>query len=571
MFLQHQPSRKTGTPSAILRRVRGIQHRAWLLSLLSACLQVAIFPLPGFYLLCWIALAPLFVALLHARRPETLQLELAGDKLLPATPWQGFLLAYVCGIVWYGGTCYWIFDTMHKYGGLNVAVSALLLLAYCMVMGLHHGLFGLLVGLLASSRGPLRRFALALAPVLWVTVELARTRIIGVPWNLLGTVQVDNIPLARIAMVTSVYGISFEIALVNAALAASWLMPRGRRAKMLAVCAAVAALLQAGRWLPSGPNAADHRAVLVQENLPVAEAPWTDDYYRQMLKEFSDLSFAGATSGIKPDLILWPESPSPFNTRDPFFREALSNVARQSQAWVVAGSLGYDEPKSHGMQMAGQGSQGQAAVRSDAIYNSAGLVNPAGDWTGRYDKVHLVPFGEYVPFRRFLPFMDMLAKEVGDFDHGSSRQPLQAGATRLGVFICYESVFPDEVRQFAANGAQVFVNISNDGWYGDSGAWAQHLLQARMRAMENHRWLLRDTNTGLTAAIDPDGRVAAQIPRKQRTRLEAPYSLLEDTTFYTRHGDWFAYLCAIISVGAVVASFFSVTNSTTDSAAQKQS
>ena len=511
---------------------------------------------------------PLFVALLSARRPETLQLELAGDRFLPAAPWQGFLLAYVCGIVWYGGTCYWIFDTMHKYGGLNVAVSALLLLAYCMVMGLHHGLFGMLVGLFAS-RGPLRRFALALAPVFWVTVELARTRIIGVPWNLLGTVQVDNIPLARIATVTSVYGISFEIALVNAALAAAWLMPRGRRAKMLAVCVAVAALLQAGRWLPSAPNAADHRAVLVQENLPVAEAPWTDDYYRQKLKEFSDLSFVGPTSGIKPDLIVWPESPSPFSTRDPLFRDAVSNVARQSQAWAVAGSLGYDEPMAHGMQRAGHGSQGQTAVRSDAIYNSAALVSPAGDWTGRYDKVHLVPFGEYVPFRRFLPFMDMLAKEVGDFNLGSSRQPLRAGATRLGVFICYESVFPDEVRKFAANGAQVFVNISNDGWYGDSGAWAQHLLQARMRAMENHRWLLRDTNTGLTAAIDPDGRVAAQIPRKQRTRLEAPYSLLEDTTFYTRHGDWFAYLCAIISVAAVVASFFSVTNSTTDSAAQK--
>ena len=456
---------------------------------------------------------------------------------------------------------------MHKYGGLNVAVSALLLLAYCMVMGLHHGLFGLLFGLLASSRGAVRRFALPLAPLLWVAVELARTRIIGVPWNLLGTVQVDNIPLARIATVTSVYGISFEIALVNAALAASWLMPRGRRMKLLSACVVVAALLQAGRWLPSEPNAADHHAVLVQENLAVTEAPWTDDYYRQRLQEFSDLSFVGAASGSKADLIVWPESPSPFNTRDPFFRDALSNVARQSQAWVVAGSLGYDDPMMHGMQMSGEGSPGQASPRSDAIYNSAALVNPAGDWTGRYDKVHLVPFGEYVPFRRFLPFMDMLAKEVGDFDHGSSRQPLQAGNTRLGVFICYESVFPDEVRQFAANGAQVFVNISNDGWYGDSGAWAQHLLQARMRAMENHRWLLRATNTGLTAAIDPDGRIVAQIPRKLRARLEAPYALMEDTTFYTRHGDWFAYLCAIISVGAVAASFFSGTNR----AAQKPS
>jgi len=322
---------------------------------------------------------------------------------------------------------------------------------------------------------------------------------------------------------------------------------------------AVAALLQTGRWLPQEASAADHRAVLVQENLPVTETPWTDDYYRQRLKEFSDLSFAGSGSGTKTELIVWPESPSPFNTRDPFFRDAVSNVARQSQAWVVAGGLGYEEPTAGGMGMPAQNSP-----RSDAIYNSAALVSPSGDWVGRYDKAHLVPFGEYVPFRRFLPFMDMLAKEVGDFDHGTSRQPLQAGNARLGVFICYESVFPDEVRQFAANGAQVFVNISNDGWYGDSGAWAQHLLQARMRAIENHRWLLRDTNTGLTASIDPEGRVVAQVPRKLRTRLEAPYALIEDMTFYTRHGDWFAYLCAIISIGVVAASFFSPTNRAPD-------
>jgi apolipoprotein N-acyltransferase len=133
---------------------------------------------------------------------------------------------------------------------------------------------------------------------------------------------------------------------------------------------------------------------------------------------------------------------------------------------------------------------------------------------------------------------------------------LQAGDSKLGVFICYESIFPDEIRQLAANGAQVFVNISNDGWYGDSGAYAQHLKQARMRAVENKRWLLRDTNTGVTAAIDPYGRVVSTLPRKVRTALEAPYVLSSSTTFYTRHGDWFAYLCAIISTVGLLWSLF---------------
>jgi apolipoprotein N-acyltransferase len=148
-----------------------------------------------------------------------------------------------------------------------------------------------------------------------------------------------------------------------------------------------------------------------------------------------------------------------------------------------------------------------------------------------------------------------LTEQVGDFTAGTSRAPLQAGDAKLGVFICYESIFPDEVRQAAANGAQVFVNISNDGWYGDSGAYAQHLKQARMRAIENSRWLLRDTNTGVTASIDPYGRVVASVPRKQRTALLAPYALTDVTTFYTRHGDWFAYACAIISLVALLKRF----------------
>jgi apolipoprotein N-acyltransferase len=194
----------------------------------------------------------------------------------------------------------------------------------------------------------------------------------------------------------------------------------------------------------------------------------------------------------------------------------------------------------------------QTPQQATEVYNSAALVSPAGEWVGRYDKVHLVPFGEYVPFKRVFSFAGGLTQQVGDFSRGTSRAPLQAGKDKMGVFICYESIFPDEVRQFAANGAQVFVNISNDGWYGDSGAYAQHLKQARMRAIENSRWLLRDTNTGVTASIDPYGRVVATIPRKMRVVLRAPYALSDATTFYTRHGDWFAYLCAIISLGALL-------------------
>ena len=239
---------------------------------------------------------------------------------------------------------------------------------------------------------------------------------------------------------------------------------------------------------------------------------------------------------------MWPESPAPFFTYDPRFRSAISAMARQSNAWVVAGAIG-NLPSSPG------------AAPAQAVFNSAALISPTGDWTARYDKVHLVPFGEYLPFPSLFSFAGGLTKEVGQFQAGRSRNPLNAGDQRLGTFICYESVFPDDVRQFAANGAQVFVNISNDGWYGDSGAYAQHLNQTRMRAIENNRWLLSATDTGVTASIDPWGRVVARVPRKQRTALVAPFALTSVTTFYTRHGDWFAFACAIISLGALLVRF----------------
>lgn len=522
--------------------LRQIHPNAWRLVVLSAVLQAVIFPLPGLYWLSWVALAPLIVGLLRASAPGTLQLS-DHAKLVPASPWQGFLLGYACGTLWYAATCYWIFDTMHRYGGLPTPVALLILVLFCLYLGLYHALFGLLLALVARGRA-LSRLALFSAPFLWVAVELARSRITAFPWNLLGGVQVDNIPLARIATFTGVYGMSFEIMLVNTAVAAAFLVRREKRNLLLVAALAAAVMLQAGRWLPAPPAPADRSARLVQANIPIllGEA-WTRDYFDGTLRDLTWVSLHSSAPGPPPSLVVWPESPAPFFTNDPVFRDAAGNVTRTSGAWMVAGAIG----TGNGM--------GMAAASSDA-YNSAALFNPSGEAVARYDKVHLVPFGEYVPARHYLPFMDMLTKEVGEFQRGTSRAPLAAGDMRLGAFICYESVFPDEVRQFARHGAQVFVNISNDGWYGDSGAYAQHLQMTRMRAIENQRWLLSATNTGVTAALDPDGRVVARAERKLRLALEAPFGLRSDLTFYTAHGDWFAYGCAIISLAALLLARF---------------
>ena len=518
--------------------MRQIHPSAWLLVVLSAVLQVLIFPLPGVYVLSWLALAPLIVALLRARPAG--QLEVTGSvRLQPASPAQGFLLGYVCGILWYAGTCYWIYDTMRQYGGLSAPAALLALFLFCCYLGLYHGLFGLLVCLLARPRD--YRRALVAAPFLWVAVELARTRITGFPWNLLGIAQVDNVALCRITAWTGVYGISFEIVLVNVALAAAFLIPREKRSSMFVAALAAAAVLQAGRLVEAPPAKPDRAALLVQQNIPVS-ADWTPAYFQQTLSQLAQLTENSMASSrpAKIDLIIWPESPAPFFTNDPRFRDALSAIARNTKTWIVTGSIGSNSARPND---------------DSPVFNSAAVISPAGEWTARYDKVHLVPFGEYLPFPSLFSFAGGLTKEVGAFERGASRRPLDAGGQQVGIFICYESVFPDEVRQFAAQGAHVFVNISNDGWYGDSGAYAQHLNQTRMRAIENERWILSTTDTGVTASIDPWGRIAARVPRKERTTLIAPYALTSVTTFYARHGDWFAYACAIISLGALIARF----------------
>ena len=171
-----------------------------------------------------------------------------------------------------------------------------------------------------------------------------------------------------------------------------------------------------------------------------------------------------------------------------------------------------------------------------------------------------MPFGEYVPFRRLFSFARQLTREVGEFAPGTERTVFPLDHYTAGTFICYESTFPDEIRQFAARGAEVLVNISNDQWYGHTAAPLQHLNQARMRAIENRRWLLRDTNSGITAAIVPYGRIVGKAPRDERITLAAPFGAISETTFYTRHGDWFAWLCVIICFGMLAAGFAPVRN-----------
>ena len=517
--------------------MRGIRNRAWLLAAVSGGLQVLIFPRPSLVFLGWICLTPLLVAILAGQHEGLRITDSSGRDLGATTPGQGFLLGYLSGILWYAGSCAWVYDVMHVYGGLSAPVALGILILYCLYLGLYHGAFGLIVAVLARRAGDNLGRALALIPFAWVMVELARARISGFPWDLLGTSQVDNIPLTGVATVTGVYGLSFGIVLVNTAFAAAFLLPPQRRRVMLMTSLAAAVTLQAGILVHPPAEPTTHSARLVQSNVPIlGPGAWTIQYFHETIDALVQWSEQASSSPPSPEprLIVWPESPTPFFMNDPMFHHTIMGIASQTGAYVVAGSIGL------------RGMPGRE--KPSEYLNSAAVMSPAGDWVARYDKIHLVPFGEYVPFKSLLAFAKALTKESGDFSPGADRSVFVLDGHRLGTFICYESIFPDEVRVFADRGAEVFLNISNDGWFGDTGAPYQHLNMARMRAIENRRWLLRGTNTGITGSIDPYGRLVVQAPRHQRTAIDVPYAFRSGTTFYTRHGDWFAWACAIITV-----------------------
>ena len=531
---------------------------AYLLAAWSALLLVLPFPIAGptpawHVFFVWCALVPLLCALL-------LRCRISGFGLLL----RNITLGYLCGVLWYAGTCYWIYQTMYLYGNMPRPVAAGLLVLFCLYLGLYFALFALLVTLAYRATGRIS-WTLFFTPFLWVAMELACARITSFPWNQLGISEIDNLLFTRLATWTGVYGISFLIVAANCAFAGAILL-RGWRVRIPWLLAGVllAASLQVGsNWMPA-PMTAPATAMMLQPNLNVdGNDNWSGDAFDIRMQHFAALSenpcnpyIAGmpqmGASWVQPDcaqhssnsgisatshpvnVILWPESPAPFQENDPRFQHWISALAQDARAPVIVGDVAVERKR-----------QPQSGLD---VFNSASFVAPDGTFVGRYEKMHLVPFGEYIPFQNLLWFARSLTAQVSPWSRGAKRVVFHTNGHAYGAFICYESIFAVEVRQFVLSGADVLVNISDDGWYGDTSAPWQHMNMSRMRAIENHRWLLLDTNSGVTAAIDPYGRVTQSLPRHTQGSLAAHFGYLSDTTFYTAHGDLFAWLCAIIAI-----------------------
>jgi apolipoprotein N-acyltransferase len=503
-------------------------------SALSGFLLFAIFPNLGWHFLVWVACLPLILACFEEPK-------LRG----------GFLNGYLAGAVFFTGSCYWFVYVVAHYGGLGLALSVGVLALFVVVFSVFFGVFAVILTWTARRSEAL---ALVAAPFLWVTMEVARTYLItGFPWNLLGY-AVSPEGLRQLAAITSVYGLSFLAVSTSAVVAWALLGPplparqAQSRTRWVAVAVWAAALVTLNFVLfppPRAQGAAE--AVLIQANVPLDEAalaqwaPWTNRAPLDKLIELSEKSVedpersrrvASAPSTSAPALIVWPENPAPFYfSRDPIFKSAVEEMARQAHAYAVIPTTLY------------------AGAGNNKPENSAVVLDAEGRDLLDYSKIHLVPFGEYVPWWAFPDKIGKITFEVGTFAPGNVREAARTPNGAISVFICYEAIFPQLVRRLTPPGPGVLVNISDDGWYGDSSAADQHLLMVRFRAIENGRYLLRATNNGITAVVDPYGRIVEELPRNQQAALRARFDYETRRTFYNAYGDVFAWLSVATTLG----------------------
>jgi apolipoprotein N-acyltransferase len=464
------------------------------LSVLSGILLILVFPRFDWTFLAPLALVPILIACDRER-----------DWRLRARN------GIAGGFVFWFGVCYWIQFVLEVHGGMGRWGGWGSFVLFAFLKGLHMGLFAVLAGFLMP-----RPWALPAVAALWTGLERTHGPL-GFMWLHLGNAAIDMPMALRLAPWLGVYGISFLFALLNGAVALM-LLQRPRKELASLLCLIALPLLPR---LPA-PAQGTATARMVQPNVDT-EADWTIQSLNALEAEMELLS-----RGPKPDLLVWPEIPAPFYPSSPEFRSFIERTAQAAEAPLVFG--------------------GVARTAEGAPLNSAFYTDPRGKIVDRYDKINLVPFGEFVP--PLFSFVNRISQEAGDFVPGSRVVVEKIGTHRIGAFICYESAFPDLVRQFTQSGAQVLLNLSNDGYFGTSAAREQHLLLVRMRAVENRRWILRATNDGYTVAVDPSGRITDRMPPYRDMAATMKFDFLTGLTPYVQYGDWFAWTCLIIGVGA---------------------
>jgi apolipoprotein N-acyltransferase len=451
------------------------------------------------------------------------------------------MMGWAMGTVFFYVSCYWLTYSMIHYGGLPTVVAYLLLIPAAAVVGFFPSLFALLIALAIRKWGSL---ALVLAPIFWPALEWTRLVVTGQLWNALGYSQAYNPLLIQAATWGGVYAVSFLILIINSAIVLLMI----RRDKWAFAAALVmifyvafaiplSGLSPIWEYRPPRSSSYEERpsvgVVAIQPNVPMTLVKSPAETQELLERHFtlSKTGLAQIGNGYGPRLVIWPESPMNFTySSDRVLQERLAGFTRDNRTSLLFNS---QEPSA------------------DGFYNSAMLINEEGRLISQYDKIRLMPFGEYVPLPRWLPGASLISGLVGEFTPGTNYtlMPLGANGSRAGVFICIESAYPWIARTMTRDGADFLVNISNDGYLGPTAVMRQHLANAIFRAVENQRTVLRVTNTGLTAEITPQGRfLDPPSAFSADARVWTVSSESVDITFYTKYGDVFVQACAAITL-----------------------
>ena len=484
------------------------------LAVLSGMLLFLSFPKYGSGLLAWIAFIPLFFALKKA-----------------ATFTQGLLLGFITGIVSYTGILYWIAFVLVNYGYLPLYTAIVLMLLLACYLSIYIALFA---GCIVYFRERLPLYLTA--PVLWVCFEYGKSFLLtGFPWENLGYSQYLNTYLLQFADVAGVFGLSFLIVLINATV----FEVIDKRSKKEYIIASVVFLILAGAYAygicrldqvnKSVQNSPGMEVSLIQGNIDQS-IKWDENFKRETLNKYEQLSLNSLPGN--GSLIVWPETAAPFYFQDiNSLHNQIINLSRKTKSWLLFGSVSSSQKKN-----------------TNDSFNSAYLVSPEGDVKGRYDKVHLVPYGEYVPYRDIFPFVKKLTAGIGDLGRGAGFNPLSLDNKKIGILICYESVLPFAARMYKNNSAGLLVNITNDAWFGTTSAPFQHFSMAVFRSVETRLYLVRAANTGISGIIDPGGHIVAETKIFQNDALKGYVKFVNIPTFYAQYGDILVTVCFVLIV-----------------------
>ncbi|MBI5599223.1 MAG: apolipoprotein N-acyltransferase [Deltaproteobacteria bacterium] len=459
-----------------------------------------------------------------------------------AAPRKAFFTGWLWGFVFFLGTVYWVVHSMYFYGGVGFVAGTLVMLLLVVYLALFPAVFSVFLSR-TGTHGTLTR--VFLIPSLWVSLEYMRGYLFsGFPWVLLGYSQINYLPLVQIADLAGVWGVSFWVMAINAAVYLVIKKAGQRDFSSVFKAAATAVLLTAAvfgygllriRAVDNAVSTWKPLKVLIAQGNIEQSLKWDEGARLKTVEVYRDLSLSAA-AGERPGLVVWPETAMPFYLAyDTAMRETVSGTAREAEAYLLTGAPHY--------------TPGGMTYK---LYNSAFLFNRAGGLDGRYDKTHLVPFGEYVPLKRLFFFARKLTEGVGDFVPGPGRYPLRFDGNGIGVLICYEAIFPEISADFLNNGANLLVNITNDAWFGRTSAPYQHFDMSVMRAVENRVFLVRAANTGISAIVDPSGRVVEKTRLFERGVVSGTVGIKnKGKTVFSGYGRFFPLITVVFSAVAV--------------------